>query len=812
MAETEGPSALELDVQKLHALPSEQQDLLLLTFTANLVRFVDALDADGASAHQIHVKKSLFTIISLGHPSPTRIVRGNLGRCFAGIFGKGNRKLLFESINELVGCVGTGKGDKESNVRHAAVHCLGAVYEAAGDSAINFSTLVCVTLLKTLKSSANQAGLRSSVLKSLGLVYKGIGNGADESTARDVWRQARNAAAGDKSHLAQRSACFCLERMVEHTTFFDNSNDFDKLQNAMLKAMESPSPAVRHAAAACWSKALAKSYSEAPSAEPIVKPKRPKRAAKKAPRPEPDEEEIERPESPAPQKPATTLSFGLIDILKQLSQHFVRPATSNRARAAMATCYVQIFRALGESVIENEYSNIALHLFNDIANHQALTSNRYRSLLARRFVQIILEDVVGSEILGESAQLRAARCLVNDILKDYPQALKERPEPSKQALMGALSALSALIRQLGDAFSVLSDSCRDALLQVLTHPSYSVQIHAAYCLKSFTYACPQQLLSCATVCMNGLTRELGQISTAWQTPRRCVGLANGLAAILSVSTDQPLYGSVDVFSRVFSQATSLLKSSSSSDLRISSTQIQVAWILLGGLMTLGPNFVKIHTSQLLLLWKNALPKPLNRDNASNRDLLELSFLAHVRECALGSILIFLEHNRRLLTVDVTKRLASMLHNTTLFLSALPGKKTTDDISQRLSPALQLYDFDLMVRRRVLQCYARLIVDAPQGSSDVLQMSLLPLTMSCFAYPENYAPTSISASIASSAGNFESIWDVGDNFGFGVTSLVRGFDVELFPGETDGEERRHWLVKDGISARIEKFVSIAPPKS
>jgi hypothetical protein len=247
-------------------------------------------------------------------------------------------------------------------------------------------------------------------------------------------------------------------------------------------------------------------------------------------------------------------------------------------------------------------------------------------------------------------------------------------------------------------------------------------------------------------------------------------------------------------------------------LRISSTQIQVAWILLGGLLTLGPNFVKIHTSQLLLLWKNALPKPLNRDNASNRDLLELSFLAHVRECALGSILIFLEHNRRLLTVDVTKRLASMLHNTTFFLSTLPSKKTTDDISQRLSPALQLYDFDLMVRR-VLQCYARLIIDAPQGSSDVLlQMSLLPLTMSCFAYPENYAPTSISASIASSAGNFDSIWDVGDNFGFGVTTLVRGFDVELFPGETDGEERRHWLVKDGISAQIEKFVSITAYRS
>src|ERR1700761_7551813 len=95
------PATLELDVQKLHGLPSEQQELFLLTFPAALVRFVDSLDGDGASAHQIHIKKKIFQIINLGHPAPTRVIRNNLRRCFAGIFRKGNRKLLFESINEL---------------------------------------------------------------------------------------------------------------------------------------------------------------------------------------------------------------------------------------------------------------------------------------------------------------------------------------------------------------------------------------------------------------------------------------------------------------------------------------------------------------------------------------------------------------------------------------------------------------------------------------------------------------------------------------------------------------------------------------
>jgi hypothetical protein len=100
----------ELDIKKLHALPSEQQELYLLTFSSDLARHVASLDADGASAHQIYIKKELFQIIHLASPPPTRVIRENLGRAFHGIFSKGDRKLLFESINELVGVLnGAGK-------------------------------------------------------------------------------------------------------------------------------------------------------------------------------------------------------------------------------------------------------------------------------------------------------------------------------------------------------------------------------------------------------------------------------------------------------------------------------------------------------------------------------------------------------------------------------------------------------------------------------------------------------------------------------------------------------------------------------
>jgi hypothetical protein len=800
----------ELDIPKLHALPSEQQDLYLLTFTSDLARHVSSLDADGASAHQIYVKKQLFQIINLPSPTPTRIIRNNLGRTFAGIFGKGDRKLLFESINELVAILNAaGKSEKDIKAKHAAAHCLGYVYEAAGDSAVGSSGLASMSLIRLLKIAQNHAGFRATIFKALGRVYRGIGGHADEAACRDVWKQARSAASGDKSLLAQANACWCLEQLVRETPYFDNSNDFEKLQSVIWKALETGSSTVRHAAASCLSAALVKSYSETAPKDTLSRSKTKKRSNKKQSQMEGDDDVVERPGSPTPQKPATQLAFAIPDMLKQLSMHYCRPQTNQRGRAGVAICYMKTLRGLGEKIIESKYGEIARHLLNDLLSYSTIVQNRYRLLTTRKYVRVILEQVVGREMLGESGQLIAAKYLVNEILKNYPQALKERPEPSKQALTGALSALSSLMTSLGSATNAVADTCREGLLQVLQHPSYTVQVYAASCLRAFVLACPQQLLPSVTICMNSVNRELNLLAGPRQSPRRCVGLANGLSAILSTSNLQPLYGSVDVNSRVLSQATTLLKSSSSSDLRISSTQIQVAWILIGGLMTLGPNFAKIHLSQLLLLWKNALPKPLNKDNMVQRNVLELSFLAHVRECALGSILTFLEFNSRLLTLDVTKRLAAMLQNTTMFLNTLPTKKTTDDISQRLSPALQMHDFDLMVRRRVLQCYSKLVNLSPPGSSEMLlQTNLLPFAVSSFADPDNYAPSSLSTSIANSAGTFESIWDVGDNCGFGVTGLIRAFDIKPLPGEQDLGTQGHWVTRSGPEATVDRTVSFS----
>jgi hypothetical protein len=584
------------------------------------------------------------------------------------------------------------------------------------------------------------------------------------------------------------SASNCLKALVAHTPYFRNSSDCDKLETSVYKAFDSPAPLVRHAAASCFAEALAQGYTEPAPGENISKGRKTKPKLKRQsthPGIVGDDDDIPaRSESPAPSgKRTQDLALSLVDMLKLLASHYVKQTTSNRTRAAIGVCYGKLFRRLGENLVENNYLHIVDILTGDILGNATIYNNRYRLLLSRRIIDTVLHDVIGKKILGESGQIKVAECLINSILKNYPQALPERPEPSKQTLITALRAVASLIECLGSAANNFAESCREGLLQVFQHLSYSVQVFASHCMKVFVVACPQQLLSCLSVCMNSLTRELSLLAGGRNSQRRCIGLAHGLSATLSASPLRPLHGSLDIYSRVLSMATNLLKSSGQSELRVSSTQIQVAWILIGGLMSLGPNFVKIHLSQLLLLWKNALPKPLAKDTTSSRSILEASFLTHVRECALGSILAFLEYNNRLLTVDVSKRIATMLQSTTAFLKTLPSKKTTEDVAQRLTPAIQLQDLEMMVQRRVLQCYVKLVNQSPAGGSEaLLQSNLLTLAISLFADPENYAQGSLSVTIANSAATFESVWDVGDNNGFGVTGLVSGFNVKPLPGQ------------------------------
>ena len=74
--------------------------------------------------------------------------------------------------------------------------------------------------------------------------------------------------------------------------------------------------------------------------------------------------------------------------------------------------------------------------------------------------------------------------------------------------------------------------------------------------------------------------------------------------------------------------------------------------------------------------------------------------------------------------------------------------------------------------------------------------LCHLAVTMFADPESYTPGSMGSSIANSAANFESIWDVADNSGFGISGLVKRWSISPLPGE-QANIRRNWLALNAV---------------
>ena len=778
-----------LDISKLHSLPSEQQELYLLNHVTNSHKLIGRLEPNEVNLCQKELKKYLLQIITLPTPAASRIIRLNVGRCFADIYGKGDRKSLYEAINQLCDIVAGNKSEKNIRPKHAAVVSLGFIFQSAGLSALSISGLAVSVILRAFRTAQNHVGYRGSCLRSLSKIIRCLTQAIDETVARDIWKQARQAISNDKAFYVKSNACFCVKDLIRHTTYFDKVNDYDKLQTAILKAFDSPSARVRYAAAQTFASRLVKSYSETPLKD-TSKVKKPRKGSKKQGVNELDEDAVDLSDSPAPEKYLAVLQFNLGDILNHLSSLYSRQASTNKVRAGIVACYSVVLKDLGPRVVEAHYGEIHSHLSSELLDAKTTKSTKYRQLLTRKLIAILLEDTIGKRILSEEGQLAAIRYLINDVLKDYPQTLKERNEPKKETLVSALSALRSLLQLLGCAAQPISEACRDSLLMILQHPSYTVRIYASACMKCLVVACPHMLVSAATICLNNIKRELSQLSTSRDASERSLGFAYGLSAITSTAEQFPIYGSTEVYSQIFSQATALLKSSSSSDLITSGTQIQIAWILLGGLMSLGPNFVKIHLPQLLLLWKNALAKPSNNDNRYTRDLLELHFLTRVRECALGSVFSFLNFNSKILTVDIVKRISVMIQNTVEFLHSLPDGKHVEDINQRVHSGLQLADLALMVQRRIFQCCNKLITSSSVGGSEIiLQSSLLPIAISSFADPEDHIQSTLSTAIAGSTGSFDTIWDLSDSSAYGLTSLLRGFSVVKSNEDDEGFEQK-----------------------
>ncbi|KAK0547577.1 hypothetical protein OC845_004025 [Tilletia horrida] len=811
-------SYLKLDEIKLStAVKNEQGEIFLLQWLSKAEAAIQQSSPESLRPIQkdlektllrlVHIDRADNTVSSSASPSSDSAVvkvgrpeRHLIGRCFVSLLSKGDSRNLFDVISTLIKVANDDNKntapERESKV--AALHVAGVIFGSMGQQVMSLFAELLTLTLKVLKSSSQPVILRHHALRCLQRLLRQGGKSLNDTMAKETMTRLRTALS-DKASPVVRGSADALVALLEHGPPVVSARaETENILSTAFKVMDGADPKTVQSLAKLCAQILAGTQRAAvlpPSSRPAAA-KGSAASNKKKPKDAPPADDSDEEDAKAAAASAASASDAVElylltpkAMLDHIAGMFNKPTSSRRVRAAIFNIHALLFTELGVGWVETNYPLIVSHLCVDLPNNARTCVNSAEELFVRQGVLLLLRKLIGEQMLSESAQVAAVEELGSSYLKKYPVVLPGQQAPSKATMVLALREVAALLGQLGTVPPQLMELLQDPLQRCVGHSSHSVQIAAAWCLRQLCLIHPASLdgsISALLALLNTSLTSLANNAKAGvaavsgaprDLPRRCVGQARALAALVSIIPNRPLYASSHHGTKVFETSLQLLKTSSEYDLPISSVQINVAWILIGGLMSLGPSFVRPQLPQLFNLWRNALPKPSPRDLASGpegRTESEWGFLLHVRECALGAVYAFLVHNGpALLTLESSRKLVAYLSNSLVFVNAFSARHP--GISQEQVPglpraSLTLLDREHMLRWRLTRCFSAL---ARTSAIEPLQHDLLVSAVQTFAEPDRYVGSSTQAAIAASSGSFSTLWSCTDGYAFGVTSLHPG---------------------------------------
>ncbi|KAI0776806.1 ARM repeat-containing protein [Trametes elegans] len=717
-------------------------------------------------------------------PLPGRPIRRLVASCLQALYLRGETKSLFDTIQAFLKILTETKPPAKESSRIAAVYCIGELMDSYGSQVMSQMAEVAAVTIKLYRSSGPII-LRSYALYTLAKALTTAKRAVTDSVAKDIIKHSRNAL-GDKALPVQRAACEVLILMYPSGDGTRSVVDVENILNHCVKSLEGADQLTRKSLAKLAAHMLASTQIE--KVVPVVDTAK---KNKKTQNQDEDEDATVTPhvtiEDP---KPIMTPA----EMLLQLSAHFNKPQASRRTRVGIFDFYSALLWQLGTGFVESNYALIVNHFMTEIVNNPRNSGTRYEVLFVRSLIELILRDLVGVRMLGEQAQIAAIQELSNTYLKRWPALMPGQSAPSPLCLVIALREVSGLLQQLGNAPGPVQDALSDPLVNLLSHPSHGVRINTAWALRCFCYSTPLRLPKVLLSVVEKLQRDVSSLTTPAAPSDihlRALGHAYGLAALLAVIPERPLYVSYDISAKVFDMAVQILKRAGEHDVKVARIEIEIAWTCIASLMTLGPNFVRPHLPQLLVLWRNALPKPTTKDGAAGRSVAEWEFLLHVRESTVGAIHCLLKYNSpALVTADVTRRISSMLSNGLAFANTYITNRPTLNQEELLaeSKGLGIDAREALLRSRIFQCFSQV---GFSGVTESVQSSLLQSVITLFASPDGYSGSSVQAAIASSSGTFTSIWQSVDGYAYGLTNLQLGDSPE-------------WMNRDSIETSIEEM--------
>ncbi|KAI0303661.1 armadillo-type protein [Multifurca ochricompacta] len=714
-------------------LAGEGGEVYLFQWLASAERFLKTASPEDIKIAQKDLESGLVAVITSrdSYPVPGRALRNLVASCLLILYTRGDSKNMFDTLISFLKVAGDFKAPADRDQHKiASLYCIGELMGTFGTQPISLRYHAVVSLRKSL-STARRA--------------------ATDAVTKDVIKQMKSTL-NDKSFPVRRAACETLMVMYPLPGGDWTPSEIESIVSLCVKSLDTADQITRHSLAQLVGLVL--SSSQAPVIVPLQD------TAKK------NKKEIEEEEDPVPvAAPAgetkTILTLG--EMLHQLSVHFNKPQATHKTRT--------------------NYGTIIQHLMSEIVNAARSSVTRYEVLFVRRLVGILLRDLIGVRMLSEQSQIAAIQELSKVYLKRWPALMPGSTAPTAHILTIVLKEVSGLLQQLGNAPPPVQEALAEPLVTLLAHPSHTVRIHTAWALRIFCFSAPLRLPKIVINAVELLQRDINFFTSRSQSQTapsdltlRTLGHAYGLAALVTVIPEKPLYVSYDISAKVLDMAIMLLKRTGEHTVALAGVEVETAWTCIAALMTLGPNFVRAHLPQLLVLWRNALPKPPSKDTVS-RTASEWGFLLHVREAALGAILSFLSHNApALVTLDVARRLTTLLSNAFLFANAFANQaphledplagSESSRVQGATSDGPSLRSREALLRRRVFQCFTVLgTTSVPEATQTTLLQSVITLVASV----EGFAGSSVQAAIASSSGSFVSLWTTFDGYAYGVTA-------------------------------------------
>uniref|UniRef100_A0A8C4LGU1 HEAT repeat-containing protein 5A n=1 Tax=Equus asinus asinus TaxID=83772 RepID=A0A8C4LGU1_EQUAS len=554
-------------------------------FLFDWLRYLDKLLLSTSRVGKIRQKTLVEQLLSLLNSSPGPPTRKLLAKNLGILYSIGDTFSVYEAIDKCNDLI-RSKDDSPSYLptKLAAVVCLGSLYKKLGRILGNTFSDTVGNILKAMKSAESQG--RYEIMLSLQNILNGLGAAAT-SCHRDVYKAARSCLT-DRSMAVRCAAAKCLLEL-QHEAVFMWTTDLDSVATLCFKSFEGSNYDVRIAVSKLLGTVLAKA---------IIS------------------------------KRLGTVS--LEEVLELLGTGFLRGSSgflrasgdmlkgtssvSRDVRVGVTQAYVVFVSTLGGAWLEKNFAAFLSHVLSLVSqSHPKANQTQIDAVCGRRCVSFILRATIGG-LLGEKAQIAAAKDICQAIwkLKKVVDAVMSDGNletrlgsadvaAGQHMLVCALQELGNLIHSLGTtAAPLLQDSSiLDSVISVSTHPSVSVRLAAAWCLRCVAVALPSYLTPLLHRCLERLT-------VLKSSPEAVTGFSFAVAALLGAVKHCPL-GIPHGKGKIIMTLAEDLLCSAAQNSRLSAQRTQAGWLLIAALMTLGPAVVSHHLARVLMLWKCVFP-------------------------------------------------------------------------------------------------------------------------------------------------------------------------------------------------------------